>query len=75
MSAIRGHGFGYEHQWKNLGTDQVGSAEAWERITRYQCQHCGELFLHYYALEGDIFKAMKEYGVKECCHKLLATTP
>ena len=55
MSDIYGTGFGSTHDWRYDITDIFGG----EPGSRYICQNCGQVFVHYYNSTPDIFEAME----------------
>lgn len=69
-SAIQGFGYGSEHNWKDLGSRQLSyPAPKEQKCTTYKCRDCGEMFLHYYGIQPEIFEAMEDAKVKEACNK------
>lgn len=69
MSDIRGSGYGDNHKWKKCYTPQVGSAPNNQRYTYYECRECGFVFIHYYNITPNIFKAMNDVNVPAECIK------
>lgn len=67
VSAIHGMGHGSAHCWVRIATNQVGSAPAALKCSRYMCLKCDQRFNHFYDLSPDIFAAMKEVGVSADC--------
>ena len=65
MSDIMGSGWGFDHDWKCLGTPYSG-------VTHYKCKACETRFTHYYNHTPEIGKAMHASGVPEHCPAIAA---
>ena len=60
MSAINGDGYGSEHDWEYLGSNN-------SKVSQYKCKTCGTGFPHFYDNVPSIFEARKAENVPENC--------
>ena len=59
-SHITGKGYGDAHDWRYLGTPS-------NRVSRYECASCRQLFFHNYPATPGIFEAMFFSNVPARC--------
>lgn len=72
MSDIHGTGWGDDHDWQWLHTQQ-GVYSPFDKYSDYRCRNCHFAFRHFYDLVSDIFEAMPQAGVPEHCDHFIST--
>ena len=68
MSDINGQGYGSSHDWERGETNQ-NPINYTDKFTRYHCRRCKAVFNHYYDIERNIFKAIRQANIPDKCPK------
>jgi tRNA U34 5-carboxymethylaminomethyl modifying enzyme MnmG/GidA len=67
MSDITGEGWGSDHKWKKVKTNQHAHDEDILKCTLYECKDCGIMFIHRYEHISNVFSAMIQGHVPHFC--------